>query len=96
MDTMLLLISCVYKCEMSLSSFSMYILYVVFKSLEILRTSFVLIDIFRMKYEQDRLLKRINFLLTNFDGELKTLRHEKSQCEVTLKNADLRYFLIYK
>lgn len=44
-----------------------------------------------MNYEQDRLLKRVQFLLTNFDGEVKTLRHEKSQYEVTLKNADLKY-----
>ena len=45
----------------------------------------------RLKYEQDRLLKRIHFLLTNFDGEVKILRHEKSQYEVTLKNAELRF-----
>ena len=45
----------------------------------------------RLKYEQERLLKRIQFLLTNFDGELKMLRHEKSQYEVTLKNAELRF-----
>lgn len=44
-----------------------------------------------MKYEQDHLLKRVQFLLTNFDGEVKTLRHEKSQYEVTLKNAELRF-----
>lgn len=51
--------------------------------------------VYRMNYEQDRLLKRIHFLLTNFDGELKTLRHEKSQREVTLKNAELRYILYF-
>ncbi len=44
-----------------------------------------------MKYEQDRLLKRVQFLLTNFDGEVKMLRHEKSQYEVMLKNAELRF-----
>ena len=48
-----------------------------------------------MKYEQDRLLKRVDFLLTNFDGEVKTLRHEKSQYDVTLKNAELRFVYRY-
>lgn len=44
-----------------------------------------------MQYEQDYLLKKIQCLLTNFDGEVKTLRHEKSQYDVALKNAELRY-----
>ena len=50
----------------------------------------------RLKYEQDRVLKRVQFLLTNFDGEVKTLRHEKSQYEVTLKNAELRFVLLLR
>lgn len=55
---------------------------------------FILLLSFRLKYEQDRVLKRVQFLLTNFDGEVKTLRHDKSQYEVTLKNAELRFVLL--
>ncbi|XP_028405556.1 cilia- and flagella-associated protein 44-like [Dendronephthya gigantea] len=50
----------------------------------------------RMNYEQDRVLERVQFLLTNFDGEVKTLRHEKCQYEVTLKNADLKHVTLFE
>ena len=46
--------------------------------------------IFRNLYEQDRLLNRIEELLTNFDAELRLLRHDKFKLDITMKNADLR------
>ena len=50
----------------------------------------VLFFIFRNLYEQDRLLNRIEELLTNFDAELRLLRHDKFKLDITMKNADLR------
>lgn len=45
---------------------------------------------FRLMYERDQLLKKINVLLKNFDAELRLLRHDKFKMDIDLKNADLR------
>ena len=42
-------------------------------------------------YERDRLFKEINESLTNFDAELRVLRHEKFALDVEIKGADLRW-----
>lgn len=44
----------------------------------------------KMLYEQDRLLNRIDELVTNFDAELRILRHDKFKLDIVMKNADLR------
>lgn len=45
---------------------------------------------YRLIYEQDRLIKRIEELLLNFDAELRLLRHDKFKLDIVMKNADLR------
>ena len=45
----------------------------------------------RLKYERDRLYKGIGEMISNFDAELRVLRHEKFNLDIDLKNADLRY-----
>ncbi|NXY80859.1 CFA44 protein, partial [Alcedo cyanopectus] len=40
-------------------------------------------------YLQETLIKRVNALVTNFDAELRFLRHQKLLLDVQLKNADL-------
>lgn len=49
-----------------------------------------------MKYEQDKILKDIDCLLRNFDAKLRTIRHEKFELDVTIKNADLRLLTLFE
>ncbi|XP_042665377.1 cilia- and flagella-associated protein 44 isoform X2 [Centrocercus urophasianus] len=42
-------------------------------------------------YLQKTLINKINALVTNFDAELRFLRHKKLQLDVQMKYADLRY-----
>ncbi|KAK3107710.1 hypothetical protein FSP39_020546 [Pinctada imbricata] len=50
----------------------------------------------RLVYDQDRLLTRIEELLTNFDAELRLLRHDKFRLDITMKNADLRQVTLFE
>ncbi|CAD5123356.1 DgyrCDS11713 [Dimorphilus gyrociliatus] len=50
----------------------------------------------RLKYEQDKILKDIGYLIRNFDAKLRTIRHEKFELDVTLKNADLRLLTLFE
>lgn len=45
---------------------------------------------FRLQYEQDVLIDKINNTLEKFDADLRYLRHEKMHLEVAVKCADLR------
>ena len=45
---------------------------------------------FRLQYEQDVLIDKINATLEKFDADLRTLRHDKMHLEIALKCADLR------
>ncbi|XP_041471026.1 cilia- and flagella-associated protein 44-like [Lytechinus variegatus] len=49
-----------------------------------------------MLYRQDQLLGRVEELVTNFDAELRLLRHEKFNQDVDLKNADLRRVTLFE
>ena len=51
---------------------------------------------YRLTYEQDRLLGRIDELLKNFDAELRLLRHDKFRLDITMKNADLRQVTLFE
>ena len=51
---------------------------------------------FRLTYEQDRLLGRIEEILKNFDAELRLLRHDKFRLDITMKNADLRQVTLFE
>lgn len=51
---------------------------------------FAFTDHHRYTYEQDRLFKKMEDLLKNFDAELRCLRHNKFKLDIDLKNADLR------
>ena len=46
---------------------------------------------FRLQYEQDVLIDKINTTLEKFDADLRYLRHEKMHREVAVKCADLRW-----
>ena len=47
----------------------------------------------RLIYERDHIRSHINELITNFDAELRCLRHDKFKMDVDMKNADLKYVL---
>ncbi|NXW13198.1 CFA44 protein, partial [Circaetus pectoralis] len=47
-------------------------------------------------YLQETLIKKINTLVTNFDAELRFLRHKKLKLDVQMKSADLRYITWYE
>jgi len=47
-------------------------------------------DQIRITYQRDQLIKSINDKITQFDGQLKLLRHQKIQTDVDLKMAQLR------
>lgn len=49
-------------------------------------------DQIRITYQRDQLIKSINDKITQFDGQLKLLRHQKIQTDVDLKMAQLRYY----
>ncbi|XP_052720233.1 cilia- and flagella-associated protein 44-like isoform X2 [Crassostrea angulata] len=50
----------------------------------------------KLIYDQDRLLKRIEELLLNFDAELRLLRHDKFKLDIVMKNADLRQVTLFE
>ncbi|NXP06425.1 CFA44 protein, partial [Thinocorus orbignyianus] len=47
-------------------------------------------------YLQETLVKKINALVTNFDAELRFLRHKKLKLDMQMKSADLRYITWYE
>jgi cilia- and flagella-associated protein 44 len=50
----------------------------------------------RLNFEQKQILQRIHEKISIFDGELKILRHERSQVAKVLKNIDLRHVTLYE
>ncbi|XP_053313360.1 cilia- and flagella-associated protein 44 [Spea bombifrons] len=54
------------------------------------------IDEIRNMYEQQNLIKKINELVSNFDAELRILRHEKLKLDVEMKMADLRHVTLFE
>lgn len=50
----------------------------------------------RLIFEQKQILQRICEKISIFDGELKLLRHERSQVAKVLKNIDLRHVTLYE
>ncbi|XP_021372219.1 cilia- and flagella-associated protein 44-like isoform X2 [Mizuhopecten yessoensis] len=49
-----------------------------------------------MLYNQDYLLKKIDELLSDFDAELRLLRHDKFRLDIVMKNADLRQVTLFE
>ncbi|KAM9388219.1 cilia- and flagella-associated protein 44 [Phaethornis superciliosus] len=47
-------------------------------------------------YLQETLIKKINALVTNFDAELRILRHKKLKLDIQMKIADLHYITCYE
>lgn len=47
-------------------------------------------------YQQDRLLSKIEEMLSVFDADLRCLYYEKLKLDVDLKNADLRYITLFE
>jgi hypothetical protein len=43
-----------------------------------------------MLYRKDEIVHQMNDLVTNFDAELRYLRHEKFKLDIDLKFADFR------
>ncbi|KAF6034679.1 hypothetical protein EB796_007012 [Bugula neritina] len=50
----------------------------------------------RLMYQQDRLLSKIEEMLSVFDADLRCLYYEKLKLDVDLKNADLRYITLFE
>ncbi|XP_067931339.1 cilia- and flagella-associated protein 44-like [Watersipora subatra] len=50
----------------------------------------------RLLYQQDFLLRKISEMLGRFDSELRYLYFEKLKLDVDLKNADLRYIILFE
>ncbi|KAM8976941.1 cilia- and flagella-associated protein 44 [Pelodytes ibericus] len=47
-------------------------------------------------YKQENLIKKINQLVSNFDAELRLLRHQKVKLDLQMKMGDLRHITLFE
>ncbi|KAI0234101.1 Cilia- and flagella-associated protein 44, partial [Lamellibrachia satsuma] len=65
-------------------------------SISPLKSKLQQVEHIKLIYKRDHIRSHINELITNFDAELRCLRHDKFKMDVDMKNADLKEVTLFE